>query len=562
MASELPELPLPPLRATLQRTLQWLRPLVDDKTYAQSTQAVQAFGSGAGQLLQEMLQVDGQSRWHQDHFCERRLRDHRSLPLSGNIAFAIDWHARQRGVKRVAHFINALLHVHRDYLGKDFQATPGLCMEQWQVLRGASRRAQIPCDVYRFASGERAHIVIIHGGRGWKLDVFDEKKRIAHPAQLEKALDAIIAAGEGDTEMPFGAASVLPGQQVLEIRAQLVSRDDNQRIWQSLDDALFVLNLNSERHNDGTDGLFDALFAGAANLWAYKPLNYDCHYRDDRFYVHSESTWVNAGVLQDILRRAQQQHSDGQYACNNTLPAALDAEALEWTIEQNTRELLSDSLAQYQQQAEKMALTAVDIFITDDERHLLNRLPADALIQLLLQYAQSEVYGRIRSIHKAVDMRHFRHGRVDIMRPVTMESLAAVKAMQTGTLTYAQLSECMQAHETRLGECWDGEGISTHLMALQEANREMADPSFFFRDEGLVSLQENFFTTGTLGAYDAIAALAFAPPHAQGLGIHYAFNRNNINMMITHRRSDVLTIKALGNALRSGVRQIINVMMA
>lgn len=563
----LPELPLPTLQETLRRTLQWLRPLADDKTLAQTELAISRFAGGTGPVLQGMLHMaeapDKPIRWHEDMLREQRLREHRSLPLSGNVALAIDWQAPQRGLKRVAHFVNALLHVHRDYLAGNIPATPGLCTAQWDILRGASRRPHIPRDKYLFAGADaRGHIMVVHGGRGWKLEVFDDKKRIAHPAQIEKALDSIIAAGDGGVVMPFGAPSVLPAQQALEIRAQLISRDDNRRIWQSLEEALFVLTLNGERHNDSTDGLYDALFSGAAEMWAYKPLNYCCHYRDDRFYLHSESAWVDAGVLQEILRLAQRYQQQGQYACKNALPAQLEMEMLEWTVEQNTGELLAEALVQYQQQAERMALSAVDIFITDDERRTLAGLPGDALLQLLLQYAQGEVYGRIRSMRNAVDMRHFRHGRLDVMRPLTAQSLAAARAMHDGVLTRDLVEASMTAHMDRLSQCLAGQGIGYHLLALQEANRHISEPSTFFRDEGLALLQEDFFATDSLGAYDAVASLAFAPRHPQGMSIHYAFNRNNINIMITHRRADVLAVKALGKALRAGVRQVIAAMQA
>ena len=562
---QLPEWPLPALPDTMQRTLQWLHPLLDDARENRAQAAVAQFAAGEGKALQTALQASAsRKRWHEDVIRNQRLHNHRSLPLSGNIAMSLDWQVPQRGIKRVAHFINALLHVHRDYPGqlppaRNAEGEP-LCMVQYAILRGCSRRPQIPCDLYHFA-GNSDFIVVIHAGYGWKITVFDERRRIAHPAQIEKALDDILAATPADTEIPFGAPSVLPAQQALEIRAQLISRDDNRRIWQTLEEALFVITLSGERHNDSTDGLHDALFGDAPALWAYKPLNYTCHYRDDRIYLHAESAYANAGVLREILRLAWQYRESGQYQCKNSLPVRLEAEMLAWTIEQNTRELLGDALAQYHQQAEKMALSAVDIFLTQEERRVLQPLPGDALIQLLLQYAQREAYKQIRSIRAPVDMRHYRHGSLDIMRPLTDASLTAVQAMHDGQLTPGLLEESMRAHQERLHECRNGQGISCHLLALYETGLGNGESGDFFRDDNLLRLQEDFLHTATFGAYDVVAAMAFAPRHAQGLAIHYAFNRSNINMMICHRRADLLIVKSFGQALRAGVRQILGVLM-
>lgn len=569
-AVNLPLLPLPALHDTVSRTLEWLEPVTDDRTWDISRAALEAFAAGEGQALQAELQrtdpETGQPYWDFDVIAEQRLRDHRSLPLSGNIALAIDWHAPQRGLKRVAHFINAMLHVHAEYLAgalppEKNSAGEALCMAQWEILRGVSRRPHIPCDQYRVAGKEAArHIVVIHGGHGWKIRVLDERGRIANPAQIEKALYAISEHEEDSAELPFGAPSILAAQTALEVRAQLISRDDNRRIWELVEEALFVVSLDGRRYNDSTDGLYDALFGGAAELWAYKPLNYCCHYRDDRIYLHAESSRINTATLQAIVHRAQFHHDSNQYQCKNALPAHLDLVPLVWTIEHNTEELIREGLAQYQQQAEKMAVSSVDIFLTDEDRKILRDMPGDAFIQLLLQYAQREVYGIVRSIREAVDMRHFRDGRLDIMRPLTSASLAAAQAMHDGTLTRHHIEQSVLAHQTRLALCRQGQGIHYHLLALQEAGRRLARPSELFRDDGLRLLNEDFFHTATLGAYNGIAGMAFAPRHPQGMSIHYAFNRNNINIMITHRRADLLPVKTLGQALRAGVRQIVSVL--
>ncbi|MDO5091488.1 MAG: choline/carnitine O-acyltransferase [Cardiobacteriaceae bacterium] len=568
MTHDLPPLPLPALEETLTRTCDWLAPVADEKTREHSRDALARFASGEGIALQSELQRtdpdSGLPYWNADVIAEQRLRDHRSLPLAGNIALAIDWHAAQRGLKRVAHFINAMLHVHVEYLNGQLPQAHNadgqpLCMAQWDILRGVSRRPHLPRDQYRSADAAR-HIVVIHEGCGWKIRVLDDRLRIANPAQIEKALCAIAESGDSNLEIPFGAPSILAAQNALEVRAQLISRDDNRRIWDIVEDALFVVSLDARRYNDSTDGLHDALFGGAPELWAYKPLNYCCHYRDDRLYLHAETSRTNTATLQAIVQRAQYHHDNTPYQCKNALPAHLDRIPLAWTIEHNTEERLRDGLAQYRQQAEKMALTAVDIFLTDEDRKTLRNLPGDAIIQLLLQYAQHEVYGLVRSIREAVDMRHFRHGRLDIMRPVTDASLAAAAAMHDGTLSHHHLEDSIAAHGQRLAHCREGRGIHYHLLALQEAGRRLENPSALFRDEGLRLLNEDFLHTATLGAHNGIASMAFAPRHPQGMSIHYAFNRNNINIMITHRRTDLLQIKTLGQALRAGVRQIVSVL--
>ena len=88
-------LPLPSLDDTFATYLQWLRPLVDDKTYAHSAKALEDFRHLEAPKLQRLLEqradLAAPDSWLIDYWRGMRLANRGSLPLTGNQAMKIDW---------------------------------------------------------------------------------------------------------------------------------------------------------------------------------------------------------------------------------------------------------------------------------------------------------------------------------------------------------------------------------------------------------------------------------------------------------------------------------------
>ncbi|WP_455003479.1 choline/carnitine O-acyltransferase [Cardiobacterium hominis] len=276
-------LPLPSLDDTFATYLQWLRPLVDDKTYAHSAKALEDFRHLEAPKLQRLLEqradLAAPDSWLIDYWRGMRLANRGSLPLTGNQAMKIDWKAPQSGLKRVAHFTHALARVHHAYQNGELRTIlddPDTCHGQWEVLRGAARRPLPVEDEYTFNSPHdpARHIIILYQGRGWSMDIHDDKGGIASPAQIENTLYALIQSRPEAPDLPFAAPSVFPNTQAREIRAQLISRGENAAIWQTVEKALFVLSIDDSHILDDEDALNDAAFSDGSAFWAYKPLNY------------------------------------------------------------------------------------------------------------------------------------------------------------------------------------------------------------------------------------------------------------------------------------------------
>ncbi len=573
-------LPLPSLDDTFATYLQWLKPLVDDKTYANSAKALEDFRHLEAPKLQRLLEqradLAAPDSWLIDYWRAMRLANRGSLPLSGNQTMKIDWKAPQSGLKRVAHFTHALARVHHAYQHGELghiTGDPDTCHSQWEILRGAARRPLPVEDEYTFNSPHdpARHIIILYHGRGWAMDIHDSKGGIASPAQIENTLYNLAQSHPEAPDLPFAAPSVFPNEQAREIRAQLLSRGENAAIWQTIEKALFVLSIDDAHILDDEDALNDAAFSDGSAFWAYKPLNYRCNISDDRYYLHSESTWADAATLADILRLAQQYPYDGQIRRKNTLPEHLNLRPLDWQIDKHetkdedsgTHKLIKDALADYRHHAENHTTTICDLYVIDQEQALYKHNDRDAIMQIALQYAQYKTRKTIQSSRENIDMRHYQNGRKSYMQTVTATSIAAAHAiyqLEDGDDIQPLIDQYSKEHRERQSACRNGHDTYGHLLGLRSIAREQKQDIPFFHDPGYLTLTENHLSSITLGCHGILSYIAFTAGNADSIAVNYAFNRNNINLVITHPRVRSREIQKFAAAVQAGNKQILRIL--
>ena len=573
-------LPLPSLDDTFATYLQWLKPLVDDKTYANSAKALEDFRHLEAPKLQRLLEqradLAAPDSWLIDYWRAMRLANRGSLPLSGNQTMKIDWKAPQSGLKRVAHFTHALARVHHAYQNGELRTIlddPDTCHSQWEILRGAARRPLPVEDEYTFNSPHdpARHIIILYHGRGWAMDIHDSKGGIASPAQIENTLYNLAQSHPEAPDLPFAAPSVFPNEQAREIRAQLLSRGENAAIWQTIEKALFVLSIDDAHILDDEDALNDAAFSDGSAFWAYKPLNYRCNISDDRYYLHSESTWADAATLADILRLAQQYPYDGQIRRKNTLPEHLNLRPLDWQIDKHetkdedsgTHKLIKDALADYRHHAENHTTTICDLYLNDQEQALYKHNDRDAIMQIALQYAQYKTRKTIQSSRENIDMRHYQNGRKSYMQTVTATSIAAAHAiyqLEDGDDIQPLIDQYSKEHRERQSACRNGHDTYGHLLGLRSIAREQKQDIPFFHDPGYLTLTENHLSSITLGCHGILSYIAFTAGNADSIAVNYAFNRNNINLVITHPRVRSREIQKFAAAVQAGNKQILRIL--
>ena len=401
-------LPLLDLHTAIERLKYWVAPLLDEATLQRTQEAIDVFAKRDGEHLYTALQAQAQAKapdsWLAALWQRQFLLNRDSLPFSdNNMTLKIDWKAPQTGIKRVAHFAIAMARVHQLYLRQPdtFQSelsqlglgSENFCLAQWEVLKGAIRRPNNQKDeivIHEPKADEGGFIIVLYQGYAWKVQMMDEKGDIANPAQLENVLYELLQNTVGEKSVPFVTPSLLPAELALEVRAQLLCRDENAKIMQALGRAWFILTLDNVHYLDESEAFFNAAFGQGDDYWAHKPLNYICYLKDDRFFLHFDHSFLDADTAVDMLVLGQQlQDKSTQYSRKNKLADNLSLTSLNWMIDgrRNSAEngskgeggdgtygLLYDALTQFRHQSETLMVSMYDVFMTDEEKRLLRAL--------------------------------------------------------------------------------------------------------------------------------------------------------------------------------------------
>src|SRR5699024_9053800 len=107
-------------------------------------------------------------------------------------------------------------------------------------------------------------------------------------------------------------------------------------------------------------------------------------------------------------------------------------------------------------------------------------------------------YGHIRSHYQACDMRHFRAGRTESIRPVTVAARNFVAELVTGHPTETTFNDAVAAHRQWVKTAKTGQAFDRHLMMLQQLEQtSRGETSQLFTD--YTRVQENFLSTSTMG---------------------------------------------------------------
>lgn len=584
-------LPLPDFDSAISRLKYWIEPLLDEDSKARSYAAIDAFvqqeGMALYQELAEKTQEISPKSWLLALWQEQFLTEQESLPLTGsNLTMKVDWHAPQHGLKRIAHFAITMAHIHKRYEENpqtfaeilQIAETEKSCQAQFSILRGACRRPKETRDELIIRNPEdnaksARHIIVMYRGHGWKIQIMDEKGGIATPAQLENVLYELVQTTTENNDIPFAAPSILPHDIAIEIYKQLLCRDENNRIMQSINQAWFVLSLDSTHYNDDAEAFFAAAFGQGDGFWAYKPINYLYHLKDDRIFLHFDRVSLDPVAAKEMLDAGQALFAQGPFPRKNQLPDNLNLSAINWTIDgrkinENSQQsridemdgsfkVIYEALGDYQRRTEQMMVTVYDVFMTDDERRLLNDYADTAVIQILLQYAQLEVYGKVKNTCEIIDMRRYFEGRTDVIPSVTADTLALVQALHENEADVGLLRAANNAHLKRQKLTQSGGGIYGLWLALHSLAEQKNLTLPIFSDKGLSALSKPFVVTLESGAPRGAGHIVFPPPDKQGLSVSYASGRNYFNFVFTHQRNKVNEVEKFTRAIGSGLKKIL-----
>ncbi|CAK9034433.1 Putative mitochondrial carnitine O-acetyltransferase [Durusdinium trenchii] len=175
-----------------------------------------------------------------------------------------------------------------------------------------------------------------------------------------------------------------------------------------------------------------------------------------------------------------------------------------------------------------------------------NSMSPDAFVQLAIQSAYHEMYGRVVNTYESVQTKAFLHGRTEAARSATLEAAAFVRLWKRkGTEVHKRveaLRAAIKTHSQVTREASQGMGVDRHLLAMKmlfEKQHPGEPLPAIFRDKAWSVLSTNVLSTSNCGN-PSLRFFGFGPVTPQGFGVGYIIKDEAIHFCVTskHRQTD------------------------
>lgn len=563
-------LPIPRLAETLERYLNWLRPLVSNEAYQHSRQLADDFLQNEGQVLQERLQhfaeqqnAQGKS-WLSDAWLDAYMSVRDALPLATSGAFRLDLDLPKTGLYRLAACMLGLAKQSADYLNNELPVHTSprgepLDMGQWLALRGIGRVPEPGCDRYELAptQPQPRYAIVFWQGVAYRLPLLDAQHKLYAiddvVALLEQIVNQTLAVNDDIT-----ALSLAPAEQAHDLLQELSEHSENAANFLQLAHGLFHVHLSAAAFIDDAAALNALTFLADTSLWAYKPYTLCANLENDNYYAHLEHSSYDAGALQAIFERAMVTANE-LAAKESKHTDVIQATALKWSLTEAQQQQLAAIKQQHAEKADCYRVNVVTVKIQPTS--IPERTSMDCLLQLVMQYAQLKTFGVVRNTYESVDVSHFQAGRTECIRPVSVESVAFVQGLINGTASIETFNAAHVEHKNRIKACKVGHGVNRHLLGLSLMLEVTEKTPLFFEDSSYQIFITDYFSTSSLGNRYVVGDFAFKPPVSNGLGISYFITDDNQGFLfcVSSHQRQLAEVDRFMQSLVEGTDALMNV---
>jgi len=407
-------------------------------------------------------------------------------------------------------------------------------MQQYFKVFGTCRVPGLPSDSQTFHPDSR-HIVVIHRGHFYQVEVYGEAGELLSTDQIEDQLQKVVSMAPSEPAPGVGILTSLP-RDLWAAHYPVLSKAaaTNADALKALESSLFTLSLDPaaddlEAHDDSSRSALLSLHGGGSshagsNRWHDKCIQLYVAESGEcgMTYEHSPAEGPPLMILTDhILAFAEGAKRNG-----SNLPALSYAspKRLEFSVTEPLKEAIAEA-------AEKLdalvgdldlALLRFDHWGTSEIKSL--GFSPDSFIQTALQLAFFRVQGEVGAHYESGGTRQFIHGRTEVIRSCSLESREFCRAMQEkgpGPDTLALMKTAIQAHNSYAKMAVAGLGVDRHMQGLkliaQEAGKEL--PAIFSDPGFLKSGRMRISSSQVAGA--SASFLCFGPLADDGYGVCY-----------------------------------------
>ncbi|MDS9470689.1 choline/carnitine O-acyltransferase [Sporosarcina pasteurii] len=547
---------MPPLTSTHTKLLEWIKPLVDEKQFNNTANALQHFfeRNGDAEKLQEklyQLKNNTEGSWLTPFWEDKYLKYRGSLPTGMHFNILVD-RPRLKKAPTTAELAGKVSFSVAEYYHKiiDGEVKPvtikgvPLDMGQYKKFFRSVRIPKVNRDQFRVASFDKRNnfVIIIYKNHMYQVNVTNENGEIYQSKMITEAIENIFQT-EQQEGMNVGLFTTAERDEAAQIYNDLKISKVNADNLQAIADSLIVISIDED--SDNSQEAIENLMLNSQSKYYDKTIQLVIT-KKGRIGYSIEHTAVDGTTIFAVISYVNEGFAEETeeiiYTDEKPTSTKLDWEVSE-EIEQSLRKLAEKSKQRKNEYHVKTA--TFEEFGADKIKRM--RLSPDAFFHMALQIAQYRTFGTLKSVYEPVSIRHFKEGRTECARATSMEKWALVQALENkdhhDNELYALMRTASDAHSNRIHDCRTGFGVERHMFGLEQVylqygeNLGVKELPAIFKDEGYKTLREDFLSTSGM-AYDNVKSRIFGPVVQGGFGIAYILLDHSISINISCRTAE------------------------
>lgn len=561
----LPRLPLPELSVIPTLFEEWCAPLLSEQELAETRKAIAEFFKSNGQAEQlhlALLAYDDRPdvfSWLDRFWPARYLGRRVAVSINANFFFLFKQQQKKqtrRAAELIASAVDYKLRLDQEAVPVSMVRDKPLCMVQNKYLFASARipgqiqdTISAPYSDSSPGSSQVNHIVVLHNGHIFKLDVVDPDGRPYPLDKLETALQEImqLTPDHVSETNAVGLLTTQPRAHWSIVRQQLIDvSPDNAASLELVEQALFCLCLDSKVPKDVLEAGDQLLHGDGANRWFDKSVSLIV-LADGSAGINCEHSGLDGttvigfvDALHDVETLERINCGDGK----SLKPPQF--QPIEFTLNTDLENEISQATEAFFTFAADTATSVFSFESFGASRIKSLKVSPDAFVQLAFQLAHYRVKGLIGSTYESISMRHFDRGRTEAMRVVTHEAKNFVMSMEDAGCSpgdrIAAFHRAAEKHIERARQCQSGQAPEQYLWQLQLIASEQGDELSvessidFFESPGWLKMRDDYLSTSSAPSKN-ISLFGFGATSEKCIGIGYVVWPESISAYLSTPRS-------------------------
>lgn len=579
---DLMKLPVPPLKETLQRYVESIRPLVTAAQFEKTVKVVEEFGkpNGIGEKLYKVLEAKAASteNWLADWWLQGAYLTYRMpVVVYSNPAMALPrqtFMQKEDQLRHAALLIAGALDfktlVERQQLAPEMMGKHPLDMSQYQKIFSTCRvpgDKQDSLETYFQSGSPPKHVLVVHNNEFFAVDVYDSQGNPYDEHQILEQLRQVVnmspSSGAG-----VGVLTTEHRDNWAKAFKHLCKSTRNVESVESIKKAILVVCLDQKLKDKEPYEVacaYQMLLGGrkgenAANRWCDKTVQLIVG--EDGYtgllYEHSPSEGPPVAVLVDHCYK----YIDKKLGCPPSSRTADNIpKKLEFVVSQDTAKDIEKAHSSLSR------LTAdLDLFIYKFKGYGKEfikscKLSPDSYVQMAMQLAYYKIHKVPGATYESASTRKFIHGRTETIRSVSNESLAFCKTFESSQAKLPEkvesLRKAVQNHKDYTNLAINGHGVDRLLLGLKMIAIENEIPVPELYKDPAYSISTEFKISSSQVATQCDAVMFYGPLVKDGYGCCYNPQAHSVTFGLSSFNSCATTSTAqFRDALQESLTQM------